>query len=79
MLYWLTKSGGFLVGYSYQLNSWADAEGNYGYTQNTLNTLGSFRQPSIRSEFHEMTRAFVAHIPVSLERTDLTHSLVLEH
>src|SRR6266566_5315178 len=60
-----TKSGGFLVGYSYQFNSWAGAEGNYGYTQNTLNTAGSFGQSSIRSDFHEITGAFVAHIPVN--------------
>lgn len=59
-----TKSGGFLVGYSYQFNSWAGAEGNYGYTQNTLNTFGSFGQSSIRSDFHEITGSFVAHIPV---------------
>ena len=32
-----TKSGGLLVGYSYQFNSWAGAEGNYGYTRNTQN------------------------------------------
>src|SRR5437763_4662995 len=58
-----TKSGGFLVGYSYQFNSWAGAEGNYGYTQNTLNTAaGPFGQSSIRSDFHEITGAFVAHI-----------------
>ncbi len=63
-----TKSGGFLVGYSYQFNSWAGAEGNYGYTQNTLNTFGSFGQSSIRSDFHEMTGAFVAHIPVNARR-----------
>src|SRR5437667_614618 len=61
-----TKSGGFLVGYSYQFNSWAGAEGNYGYTQNTLNTAGSFGQSSIRSDFHEITGAFVAHIPVKV-------------
>ncbi len=60
-----TKSGGLLVGYSYQFNSWAGAEGNYGYTQNTLNTAGSFGQSSIRSDFHEITGAFVAHIPVN--------------
>ena len=61
-----TKSGGFLVGYSYQFNSWAGAEGNYGYTQNTLNTAGSVGQSSIRSDFHEITGAFVAHIPVNV-------------
>jgi len=58
-----TKSGGLLVGYSYQFNSWAGAEGNYGYTQNTQNYMASVGQ-SIRSDFHEITGAFVAHIPV---------------
>jgi opacity protein-like surface antigen len=59
-----TKSGGGLVGYSYQFNRWAGAEGNYGYTRNTVNTFGNFGQSSIRSDFHEVTGAFVAHIPV---------------
>ena len=61
-----TKSAGFLVGYSYRFNSWAGAEGNYGYTQNTVNTTGSFGQASVRSDFHEITGAFVAHIPVNV-------------
>jgi len=61
-----TKSSGFLVGYSYQFNNWAGAEGNYGYSRNTLNTFGSFGQSSIRSDFHEITGAFVAHIPVHI-------------
>jgi len=59
------KSGGLLVGYSYQFNSWAGAEGNYGYTQNTQNYMASVGQ-SIRSDFHEITGAFVAHIPVKV-------------
>jgi opacity protein-like surface antigen len=29
-----TKTGGFLVGYSYRFNEWAGVEGNYGYTRN---------------------------------------------
>jgi len=61
-----TKSAGFLVGYSYRFNSWAGAEGNYGYAQNTVNTTGSFGQASVRSDFHEITGAFVAHIPVNV-------------
>jgi len=60
-----TKSAGLLAGYSYQFNSWAGIEGNYGYTQNTLYTTASLVQSSIRSDVHEMTAAFVAHIPVS--------------
>lgn len=59
-----TKAGGLLVGYSYQFNSWAGAEGNYGYTQNTQNYMASVGQ-SIRS-VHEITGAFVAHIPVGV-------------
>jgi opacity protein-like surface antigen len=60
-----TKSGGLLVGYSYQFAKWAGVEGNYGYTQNTTNTYGSFRQSSIRTDLHEVTGSFVVHIPVN--------------
>jgi opacity protein-like surface antigen len=63
-----TKSGGLLVGYSYQFNRWAGAEGNYGYTRNTQNFLGSFGQSSIQTDVHEVTGSFVAHIPVSIAR-----------
>lgn len=61
-----TKSGGLLVGYSYQFNSWAGAEGNYGYTRNTQNYLGSIGQSSIQADIHELTGSFVAHIPVGV-------------
>jgi opacity protein-like surface antigen len=61
-----SKSGGFLIGYSYQFNSWAGAEGNYGYTRNTQNYLGSIGQSSIQADMHELTGSFVAHIPVHI-------------
>ena len=60
-----TKSGGFLLGYSYQFNRWAGAEGNYGYTRNTQNYIASAGQSSLQSDIHEVTGAFVAHIPVN--------------
>ena len=60
-----TKSGGLLVGYSYQFNKWAGAEGNYGYTRNTQNYFGSIGQSSIQADIHEVTGSFVAHIPVN--------------
>src|SRR5437773_4827230 len=63
-----TKSGGFLVGYSYQFNSWAGAEGNYGYTRNTQNYFGSIGQSSIQADIHEVTGSFVAHFPVNASR-----------
>ena len=59
-------SGGFLVGYSYQLNKWAGVEGNYGYTRTTQSYLGSFGQSSIRSNTHEVTGSFVFHIPARI-------------
>jgi outer membrane immunogenic protein len=59
-----TNSGGLLVGYSYQFNHWAAVEGNYGYSRNTQNYFGSFGQSGIRSDFHEVTGAFVFQIPV---------------
>src|SRR5713101_569518 len=44
-----TNSGGFLVGYSYQFNSWAGVEGNYGYTRNTQSYLASIGQSLIKA------------------------------
>ena len=58
-----TKSGGFLVGYSYQFNRWLGAEGNYGFTRNTqkYTTIGGFSP--LESDFHELTGALVVHLP----------------
>src|SRR6266478_3816585 len=63
-----TESGGFLLGYSYQFSRWAGVEGNYGFTRNTQNYLGSFGGSSLQANFHEITGAFVAHIPVNAPR-----------
>ena len=63
-----TKSGGGIVGYSYQFNRWASAEGNYGYTRNTQNYLGANGDASIRSDIHEVTGSFVFRIPAHLGR-----------
>ena len=61
-----TKSGGLLLGYSYQFNKWAGAEGNYGYTRNTQNYIGSIGSSPIQADVHEITGSFVAHIPVNV-------------
>jgi opacity protein-like surface antigen len=63
-----TKSGGLLLGYSYQFNNWAGVEGNYGYTRNTQNYFGSIGQSSIQTDIHEITGSFVAHIPVNVAK-----------
>jgi opacity protein-like surface antigen len=58
-----TKSGGFLVGYSYQFSKWFGAEGNYGFTRNTQK-YGQFGgQTLLESNFHEVTGSLVVHIP----------------
>jgi len=60
----VTKSGGFLIGYSYQFNRWLGAEGNYGYSRNTNNFITSSGLSSLETNFHEVTGALVGHIPV---------------
>ena len=61
-----TKSGGFLLGYSYQFNNWAGLEGNYGYTRNTQDYFGSFSQSAVQANTHELTGSFVFHIPLKV-------------
>jgi opacity protein-like surface antigen len=61
-----TKSGGFLVGYSYQFSRWLGAEGNYGYSRNTNNFVTFGGPASLQANFHEVTGALVAHIPVNV-------------
>jgi opacity protein-like surface antigen len=63
-----SDSGGFLLGYKYQFNRWAGVEGNYGYTRNTQNYFGSIGTSAIQSDFHEITGAFVAHVPTNIAR-----------
>jgi opacity protein-like surface antigen len=58
-----TKSGGFLVGYSYQFNNWTGLEGNYGYTRNIQNYFGTAAQSSVQADIHELLGSFVVHIP----------------
>ena len=61
----VTKSGGLLVGYSYQFSRWFGAEANYGYTRNTQNFITLGGPSSVQADFHEVTGALVAHIPVN--------------
>jgi opacity protein-like surface antigen len=60
----VTKSGGLLAGYSYQFHRWAGVEANYGYTRNTQNYLSSSGPVGIQSDIHQITGAFVLHVPV---------------
>ena len=61
-----SKSGGLLVGYSYQFSRWLGAEANYGYTRNSQNFIALGGPSSLQADFHEVTGALVAHIPVNV-------------
>src|SRR5262245_44620951 len=62
----VSKSGGLLVGYSYQFNRWLGAGGNYGYTRNTQNFVTLGGPSSLQANFHEVTGALVVHFPVNV-------------
>jgi len=59
-----TRSGGFLVGYSYQFHRWAGVEANYGYTRDSHRYAGGFGPSEIRSDIHQVTGSFVLHVPL---------------
>ena len=61
-----TKSGGFLVGYSYQFNRHFGAEGNYGFSRNTQNYTALSGATSVQSDIHEATASLVWHIPTNI-------------
>src|SRR5262245_30153546 len=61
-----SKSGGLLVGYSYQFSRWFGAEANYGYSRNTQNFIALGGPSSVQADFHEFTGALVAHIPINV-------------
>src|SRR5262245_34434310 len=63
-----TKTGGLLLGYSYQFNRWAGVEGNYGYTRNVQTFAVPTRNASLENDFHQVTGAFVAHFPTSIDK-----------
>src|SRR2546421_712431 len=47
--YHTTRTGGLLVGYSYQFSRWAGVEGNYGYTRNIQSFIAPTRGSSLQS------------------------------
>jgi len=63
-----TRSGGFLVGYTFSLNKWAAVEGNYGYTRDTQSYSGIFGTSAVQAKLHEMTGAFLFTMPVHIAR-----------
>lgn len=58
-----TNTGGFLVGYRYNLTRWLAAEAVYGYDRNTQHYFGSGGSSRIQANVHEATGGFVVRIP----------------
>jgi opacity protein-like surface antigen len=59
-----TKSGGFLIGYRYHLNSWFAVQGDYGYTRDTQKYFDPFfGETDINTNIHQLTGEAVISAP----------------
>ena|SRR5579872_3469250 len=63
-----TDTGGFTIGYRYQLNRWLAAEGNYGFDRNTQEYSGSFGESRIQANVHAVTGDLVLNLPLRFRR-----------
>src|SRR5579863_9952572 len=57
-----TNTGGFLLGYRYNLNRWLAAEANYGYDRNTQMYFGGAGS-RVESDINQITRSAVVKLP----------------
>ena len=57
-----TNTGGFLVGYRYNINRWLAAEANYGYDRNTQTYFGS-TFARVQTNVHQFTGSAVVKLP----------------
>ena len=60
-----TNTGGFLVGYRYNLTRWLAAEADYGYDRNSQHYFGSSGFSKIQANIHQATGGLVVRIPTS--------------
>jgi outer membrane immunogenic protein len=58
----VTNTGGFLVGYRYNINRWLAAEANYGYDRNTETYFGN-GLGRVQSNVHQVTGSAVIKLP----------------
>jgi hypothetical protein len=58
------ETGGFLLGYRYNLNRWLAAEANYGYDRNTQFYFGG-TPARVQSNIHQITGSAVVKLPSS--------------
>src|SRR5258708_17550378 len=63
-----TDTGGFQVGYRYNINRWLAAEGDYGYDRNTQKYFGSFGESRVQANVHAVTADLVVNLPLRIRR-----------
>src|SRR6201993_4587305 len=61
-----TDTGGFQVGYRYNINRWLAAEANYGYDRNTQKYFGGVGESRVQANVHAVTGDVVVKLPVHL-------------
>src|SRR6267378_4390852 len=59
-----TDTGGFQVGYRYNINRWLAAEGNYGFDRNTQRYFGGFGESRVQA----VTGDLVVKLPLPIRR-----------
>jgi opacity protein-like surface antigen len=63
-----TDTGGFQVGYRYNINRWLAAEGDYGYDRNTQKYFGGFGESRVQANVHAVTADLVVNLPLRIRR-----------
>jgi opacity protein-like surface antigen len=63
-----SDTGGFQVGYRYNINRWLAAEGNYGFDRNTQKYFGSFGESRVQANVHAVTGDLVVKLPLPVRR-----------
>jgi opacity protein-like surface antigen len=58
-----TNTGGFLVGYRYNLNRWLAAEAVYGYDRNSQQYFSTGGFSRVQANVHQATGGFVFRVP----------------
>jgi opacity protein-like surface antigen len=58
-----TNTGGFLIGYRYNLKRWLAAEAVYGYDRNTQQYFAPAGLSRIQANVHQATGGFVVRVP----------------
>jgi opacity protein-like surface antigen len=59
----VTNTGGFLVGYRYNLTRWLAAETVYGYDRNSQHYFGNSGLSRVQANVHQATGGFVFRVP----------------